>query len=294
MPLKILAEFPSNINNKNVLGSRNILNIDLPSLLSYRYNGHDFIQNQSVTRVFLGRMNITLLVPVHNEEDNIRPFYLAVNRAFEDTGLSYDILFVDDGSTDRSLGAIRELAGESPRVRFLAFDRNYGKTAALDAGFKNARGDIIVTIDCDLQYHPEDCLRLIKELDDPEVSAVFGARTNSASGFIKRLSSRIAQTARNAILGDIYRGSSLAAYRRDCLAGLTLYDGFEVFMPPLLWQRGFKSKEIPVPEHPRQRGISKHGIRNRLFQGFFGLLILRWMRRHRMRYQVTDRHDGTA
>ncbi len=198
----------------------------------------------------------------------------------------YELIFVNDGSSDNSLNVLKDIMRNDGHVRVISFDKNYGKTSALDAGFKNAKGEIILTIDCDLQYAPKDLIAIIKELENADNDAIFGRRTNRASGYIRNVCSRIAVFVRNIVLGENYQGCYLAGYKKGCLKNLILYRGFQDFIPSLLRLEGYHIKEIDVKEFPREYGRSKYGLRNRFLKGLFALLVVKWMKGNKLRYKI--------
>ncbi|MFA5388697.1 MAG: glycosyltransferase family 2 protein [Candidatus Omnitrophota bacterium] len=234
-------------------------------------------------------MDISIIIPVYNEEGNIALMFKKIKEAFFIFTKSYEIIFVNDGSSDNSLSVLKDISNGDSSVRVISFDKNYGQTAALDAGFKYAKGEIVLTIDADLQYDPEDLLRIIKELEDGGVDAVFGRRINRTSGFIKKISSITAIFIRNIILREDYQDSSMAGYRKRCLKGLVLYKELQVFIPALLRMEGCRIKEIEVKEYPRMRGNSKFGIANRVFNGICALFAVKWMKDNKVRYNIVEK-----
>ena len=174
-------------------------------------------------------------------------------------------------------------------VRIISFDKNYGQTAALYAGFKNSNGEIILTIDGDLQYDPKDLLRIIKELENNDVDMVLGRRITRASGLIRSFSAKIADFVRNVILDENYQDCALAGYRRRCFSNFKLYEGLQCFIPALLRLEGHNYKEIGVNEFPRMHGKSKYNnIIKRLFQGLFALFVVKWMKTNKLDYKIVE------
>jgi len=199
-----------------------------------------------------------------------------------------EFLFVDDGSRDGSLALLQGLAREDPCVRVLALDGNHGQSAAFDAGFRHARGEILVTMDADLQNDPADIPRLLPLLADADV--VNGVRVKRRDGFVKRVSSRIANGVRNWLTGESVTdvGCSLRAMRAGYVARLKLYDGMHRFLPTLLRMEGARLAEVPVSHRPRRHGESKYGIWNRLGPGLLDLLAVRWMQRRALRWSLRE------
>ena len=231
---------------------------------------------------------LSLVIPVYNERENLGPLHSELTAVMTSLPVAYEILFVDDGSTDGSAGVLRQMRAEDPRVRVLTFARNAGQSAAMDAGFKDARGDVVVTLDADLQNDPADIPRLIEALEGWD--AVVGVRRERQDNLVRRVSSRVANYVRNRLSDETITdtGCSLKAFRRAALSRLVLYDGLHRFLPTLLKMEGFRVREIPVGHRPRRHGDSKYGIGNRLLPSFMDLLAVRWMKRRKLRYEVKD------
>jgi len=233
-------------------------------------------------------LEVSLVIPVYNERDNLAPLHGEITEVLSAAGIRYEIVFVDDGSTDGSDGVLRGLRAADPRVRVLTFARNAGQSAAMDAGFKRAGGEVVVTLDADLQNDPADIPRLLAALAGWD--AVVGLRARRRDSLVRRVSSRVANYVRNRLSDETIAdtGCSLKAYRRAALRRLVLYDGMHRFLPTLLKMEGFRVKEIPVGHRPRRHGDSKYGIGNRLLPSFMDLLAVRWMKRRKLRYEVKD------
>ena len=235
-----------------------------------------------------GTVELSIVVPVYNERDNLAPLHAEVEAAMRGLGRPWEILFVDDGSTDGGDGVLRELRAEHPEVRVVTLARNAGQTAAMDAGFRRARGDVVVTLDADLQNDPADIPRVLRDLVG--VDAVVGVRHRRRDSLVRRISSRVANFVRNRLSDERIQdtGCSLKAYRREALGRLVLYDGMHRFLPTLLKMEGFRVRETAVGHRARRHGASKYGIRNRLLPSFQDLLAVRWMKRRKLRYEVKD------
>jgi dolichol-phosphate mannosyltransferase len=236
----------------------------------------------------LPAVDVSVVVPIYNEQDNIEPLYREIVPVLESLGGPFEIVLVDDGSTDDSRRRLRALRAADPRVRVVGLARNSGQTAALAAGFDAAVGEIVVTMDADLQNDPHDIPLLLSRLESHD--AAVGFRAERRDTWIRRLSSVIANRVRNALSGDdiIDTGCSLKAYRRDALAQVSLYNGMHRFLPTLLRMEGFHVCQVKVGHRPRLTGQSKYNIRNRLLPSFLDLLAVRWMKRRRLRYQATE------
>ncbi|HUG37466.1 MAG TPA: glycosyltransferase family 2 protein [Candidatus Limnocylindrales bacterium] len=241
-------------------------------------------------------VDVSIVVPVYNEEENLPLLWPEIREVMASTGLHYEVVFVDDGSQDRSAEILRGFREQDPRVRLVRLKSNAGETAATDAGFKTARGHVIVTMDADLQNDPHDIPRLLSHLDTWD--AVTGWRVNRGAGdtFMRRASSRIANRVRNALSEETIQdsGCTFRAFRRECLRELALYKGFHRFIPTLLRMRGFRVIEVPVNHRPRRFGQSKYGIGNRAVTAFKDLLVVRWMKDRRLRYEVAEDLGGEA
>jgi len=233
-------------------------------------------------------MDLSVVIPVYNEEDNLRPLWEELREVLEGTGRTYEVIFVDDGSTDRSFSILRELARGDPHIKVLKFKRNCGQTAAFDAGFRMARGEVVITMDADLQNDPKDIPRLLEKIG--EYDLVCGWRHRRQDPWLKRISSRIANFVRNKVSGDYIKdtGCSLKAFRRECVERLKLFEGMHRFFPTLARMEGFRVVEIKVNHRPRLFGKTKYNIRNRALRAFLDLLAVRWMKRRHLDYEVEE------
>jgi len=237
-------------------------------------------------------LDLSVVVPTFNEEGNLPLLWPELREVLDAAGLRYEIIFVDDGSEDRSAEIIREFHGQDPRVRLLRLKVNSGQTAATDAGFKAARGRCVVTMDADLQYDPGDIPGLLAHLE--RWDAVTGWRVRRDDAWTKRIASRVANGVRNALSEDDIRdsGCTFRAFRRECLRELVLYRGLHRFVPTLLRMRGYRVIEVPVKHRPRRFGRSKYGIWDRAGSALRDLLAVRWMKDRQLRYQVAEDLGG--
>lgn len=238
--------------------------------------------------------DLSVVIPVYNEEDNLPHLWPELRSVLESLGLSHEVIFVDDGSRDRSAEIIRGFRETDTSVRLVRLKANCGETAATDAGFKAARGRWVVTMDADLQNDPHDLPALLGHLE--RWDAVTGWRVRRADGdsFVRRGSSRLANRVRNAISDETIQdsGCTFRAFRRECLRTLVLYRGFHRFIPTLLRMRGYRVIEVPVNHRPRRFGQSKYGIMNRAFVAFADLLVVRWMKTRLLRYEIAEDVGG--
>ena len=239
-------------------------------------------------------IDLSVVVPVYNEEESLPPLWEELREVLNTLGLGYEAIFIDDGSRDRSAEIIRSFHEKDPRVRLLRLKANAGETAAMDAGFKAARGRVVISMDADLQNDPHDIPTMLGHLE--KWDAVTGWRVNRQAGdsLVRHISSRIANRVRNKVSDESIEDSACTfrAFRRECLRGLVLYRGFHRFIPTLLRMRGYRVLEIPVNHRPRRFGQSKYGIGNRLFVGIADLLVVRWMKGRLLRYEVAEDLGG--
>jgi len=228
---------------------------------------------------------LSVVVPVYNERDNLSPLTAQILKALTGQVRSFEIIYVDDGSTDGSGPLLDELARYYLEVRVFHFDRNYGQTSAFHAGFHQAGGELIATLDGDLQYDPADILTLLPLAEHYDL--VCGWRQDRHDTLVKRLSSRIANAIRNAVIHDGVHdtGCSLKVFRRRVVERIPLFEGMHRFFPALARLYGFTVTEVPVRHFPRAHGQSKYGIGNRIFKGLRDLLAVRWMQRRRLTYR---------
>ncbi len=235
-----------------------------------------------------GPLELSLVAPVYNELDNLGPLLERVRETFGGR-FRWELVLVDDGSTDGSTERIGALAEEEPRVRPVYFARNCGQTSAIAAGIRAASAPLIATLDADLQNDPADLPRMITALEDHD--AVVGYRVGRRDTFVRRASSRIANWIRNRLTGDSIRdtGCSLKVFRSEAIRSIPLFEGMHRFLPTLLRMHGYQVLEFPVSHHPRIHGTSKYGVRNRALRAFRDLLAVRWMRTRIVRPPIVER-----
>lgn len=238
--------------------------------------------------------DLSVVIPVHDEEASLPRLWPELREVLEGLGLDAEVIFVDDGSRDRSAEIVRALREADRRVRLVRLKANAGETAATDAGFRAARGRWVVTMDADLQNDPRDIPALLAHLD--RWDAACGWRVNRSAGdsLARRVSSSVANRVRNALSDETIHdsGCTFRAFRRECLRGLVLYRGFHRFVPTLLRLQGYRVVEVPVNHRPRRFGRSKYGVLNRVFGATVDLLVVRWMKRRRLRYEVAEDLGG--
>lgn len=228
---------------------------------------------------------LSVVLPIYNEEESIPVLLPRISAALDPLGKAYEVVCVNDGSSDGSLSLLREMAKQNPAIRIVNFKKNHGQTAAFDAGFHAAKGEVVVTMDADLQNDPADIPKLLEKMGEFDV--VCGWRHKRNDPWIRLVSSRIANGVRNWLSDETITdtGCSLKAFRREDLLKLKLYNGMHRFLPTLLKMEGCRVTEVKVGHFPRQYGTSKYGIGNRLFKGLYDLVAVRWMKKRQLKYK---------
>lgn len=222
------------------------------------------------------KIDVSVVVPVFNEEESLPPLYAALKRELDALGKSYEMVFCDDGSSDRSLAILEDMAAKDSAVKVVAFRRNFGQTAAMDAGFKFAAGDILIPIDADLQNDPKDFGRLLAEIDKG-YDVVKGWRLKRQDSYLtKTLPSRIANRIISRFTGVNLHdyGCTLTAYKREIMQNVNLYGEMHRFIPVYAHWAGGRVTEIPVTHHPRKFGQSKYTLK-KTFRVILDLLTVR-------------------
>jgi len=235
-----------------------------------------------------GSTRISVVVPVYNEEENLPVLLREIRETLDPLGQSYEVVFVDDGSRDRSLEVLKGLLPENPMVRVVVFEKNAGQTAAMDAGLRAARGEILVTLDADLQNDPHDIPLLLAEIGRFDV--VVGYRAIRQDSLVKRITSKVGNGVRNWLTRERIRdtGCSLKAFRREAVARLKLYKGMHRFLPTLCKMEGFTVTEVKVNHRPRVHGKTKYGVFDRLRATVPDVLAVRWMQSRVLGYRVKE------
>lgn len=235
-----------------------------------------------------GAPRYSLIVPVYNEAGNLESLLSETGRVMAGMGDAYEIVFVDDGSTDGSLSVLKSFVPGHPEVRILVFEKNAGQSAALAAGFRAARGDVFVTMDADLQNDPGDIPRLLKALERFDV--VVGWRWERRDNLVKRITSRVGNAVRNRLTHEDVAdtGCSLKAFHRDAARSIAFFDGMHRFLPTLCRMRGFSVTQVKVNHRPRVHGKTKYGVLDRLLVTVPDLFAVRWMQKRALRYKVRE------
>jgi dolichol-phosphate mannosyltransferase len=233
-------------------------------------------------------VDISIIVPVFNEEGNILPMVREVAKALDPEPRTYELVFVDDASTDSTWQKIQEANRLDSRVRGVGHERNCGQSAAVWSGIQASDGSIIATLDGDLQNDPADLPKLFAEL--AHVDFVCGMRTNRRDNWVRRVSSDIARWARRTALGGDFQdtGCGYRAFRRSAIAGIFPFNGWHRFLPILVHGGGVSTREIPIHHRPRAAGVSKYGVWDRLGRGIVDLFGVAWYQKRRLRPVKTN------
>ena len=235
---------------------------------------------------------ISVVIPIKDERDNIPLLASQLLKFFdmrpESAVAPFELILVDDGSTDGSETLLDELVMQSPAVRVIHLDDNHGQTAAFDAGFRQAKGELIATMDGDLQYDPNDFAKLLPLVN--QFDLVCGRRAARHDNMVRRWSSIIANHVRNWVVHDGISdtGCSLKIFRRAVVERIPLFKNMHRFFPALAQMYGFTVAEVPVQHFPRAHGVSKYGVGNRLFVGLYDLLAVRWMQKRCLNFTMRE------
>lgn len=227
---------------------------------------------------------ISVVIPLYNEEECVQELCRCLVEVLNAMHESYEILFVDDGSTDGSYARLLGIKKENDNIKIIKFRRNFGQTAAIHAGFDYAQGDIVATLDADLQNDPRDLPQMIKKLNDEDLDVVCGWRYQRMDKIHKKLLSRFANGLRRRLTGEAIHdsGCTLRVYRKESVRDLDLYGEMHRYLPALLVWRGFKVGEHKVAHHDRLHGQTKYNWR-RLTRGFFDLVVVAFWQRYSFR-----------
>lgn len=228
----------------------------------------------------------SVVIPLKNEEDNIVDLIEELEPVMHSLNQSWELICVDDGSTDRTLHILTEQLTQKPYLRVLAFKRNYGQSSGFDAGFKAAKGKFVITLDGDRQNDPADIPKLLKAIETCDLAC--GARVNRRDPWSKKITSLLANFVRRRICDDGVSdtGCSLKVYRTDALRKIKMYNGMHRFLPALFKIEGLRIIEVPVNHRERTKGKTKYNFFNRSFNTIADLAAVRWMRKRRLQYQI--------
>lgn len=225
---------------------------------------------------------LSILVPVYNEQANVIPMVREVQAAMADIDMDYELVFVDDCSTDATWEQIGKAQLIEPRVRGLRHTRNSGQSAAVWTGIQSTTSPLIATLDGDLQNNPADFPMMLEELESCDFVCGFRAERNDS--WLRRISSKVARKARKAALKVDFQdtGCAMRVFKRTALKGIFPFNGLHRFMPVLVHGAGARTKEVPVSHRPRVAGVSKYGLNNRLWRGIADLFAIAWYQKRRI------------
>jgi glycosyltransferase involved in cell wall biosynthesis len=224
------------------------------------------------------RMSLSIIIPVFNEEENIQHLVKGLKTAFAGIKTNYEVIFIDDGSTDNTLKVLKDIHKAGNNIKIIEFRRNFGQTAAISAGFDYSKGDVIITMDGDLQNDPEDVPLLLKKIDEG-YDIVSGWRADRKDPFFtKKLPSKISNWLASKLTGVKLHdfGCTLKAFRREVVEQINLYGEMHRYIPALASWMGISIAEVRVRHHPRQYGRSKYGIA-RLMRGMLDLITVKFL-----------------
>ena len=228
-------------------------------------------------------MDISIVIPTYNEEENVILLYKEIKAAMDGLKKEYEIIYVDDGSIDGTFSNLEKLNSKDHKVRIIKFRKNFGQTAAMDAGFKAAKGKIIIAMDADLQNDPADIPVLLRKMDEG-YDVVSGWRYRRNDPVSKKFISVIANAMRKTLTGEKIHdsGCSLKAYRKECFDDLNLYGEMHRFIPALLMWKGFKVGEVKVNHRPRKHGKTKYTL-SRVVKGALDMLVVLFWQKYSTR-----------
>ncbi|NOZ93732.1 MAG: glycosyltransferase family 2 protein [Acidobacteria bacterium] len=233
-------------------------------------------------------VELSIVVPLYNEVDNVDPLVERVEAAAVGFPGPWELLVVDDGSTDGSGERLDELAAAHPNLRPLHFVANSGQSAAMDAGFRHSRGRWVAFLDADLQTYPEDIPKLLETLRREEVDAVVGIRAERRDSWWRKLSSAFANGVRNRLTREdiVDTGCPLKVFRGDAIRSLCAFNGYHRFIPTLLKMEGYSVLQVPVRHTARAAGTSKYGTWDRAFRGLRDALGVRWLQDRHLHWRL--------
>ncbi|TDT67888.1 glycosyltransferase involved in cell wall biosynthesis [Hypnocyclicus thermotrophus] len=233
-------------------------------------------------------MEISVIIPVYNEKDNIKPMIEKVENALKKQFKNYEIIYVNDGSTDGSEEILNSIAKTNKNVKVFHFTENNGQTAALAAGFEKCNGDLVVTMDGDMQTDPEDIYVLLPYIKEYDV--VNGKRATREDGFSRKLASQLGNGIRNFITNDNITdtGCPLKLFKKEVVKKFQLFNGMHRFLPTLAKIYGHSVIEVPVRHYDRQFGTSKYKTWGRALRGLKDALAVRWMKSRVLMYKIKE------
>lgn len=223
---------------------------------------------------------ISIIIPAYNEEGSIPHIIESLELVMGNIGRDYEIVFIDDGSSDNTFNKLKVHQCKNPRIKIIKFRRNFGQSAALAAGFHHAKGDTIISMDADLQNDPADIPSLLNKLNE-DYDVVCGWRFNRKDQASKKIFSKIANFLRRSLTGEVIHdsGCTLRAYKKQAVSELDLYGEMHRYIPAMLLWKGFKIGEVKVHHHARQYGKTKYNWR-RILRGFLDLVVISFWQKY--------------
>jgi dolichol-phosphate mannosyltransferase len=233
---------------------------------------------------------LSVVAPAHNEAENLPPLIEQTSAALATLGQEWEMVIVDDASTDGTLPILREMRKKCSRLRVLSLPRRSGQTAALEAGLRHARGAFIAMLDADLQNDPADIPRMLEALSTQPCDLVNGWRADRRDPWLRLVSTRVANGVRNWLTREQIHDSAcgLKVFRRECIDRLKLFNGMHRFLPTLVKMEGYRVVELPVHHRPRVAGKAKYGVCNRVFKALRDCFAVRWMQQRVLRYECRE------
>jgi glycosyltransferase involved in cell wall biosynthesis len=255
-----------------------------------RVRGWAVTEDRMEKKSNLEKCPYSIIIPVYNEVGNIMPLYENILLGMEQISESFEVIFIDDGSNDGTKKELKKLVRLDKRFRYIFFNGCYGQSAALDCGFKEAKGEVIITMDGDLQVDARDLCKLLDKLDGSDL--VIGIRKNRDDGIKKRISSKWANKIRNLFLGENFLDSAcpLKVFKRKILNQLILFDGMHRFFPTLVKLQGYSVTQVEITHQQRFSGKSKYNFRNRIFKTTIDLLAVCWIKKRYLKYNLDQKH----
>ncbi len=234
---------------------------------------------------------ISIICPFYNEKPNLKVLFERLQASLQNLHESWEMIFVDDGSVDDGGEYLENLIAAQPAMRLVQLKKNSGLTAAFWAGFEESRGEVLVTLDSDLQNPPEEIPRLVDLIQKSGADIVTGVRQVRCDGWLKKLSSKIAHQIRRSVTKDTMKdvGCSLRIFKRETLSAFLPYKGMHRFFLVIAEAEGFKIEQVPVAHAPRAGGRSKYGFWNRLGGPLTDLFVVKWLLFRKVRYQTRSK-----
>ncbi len=229
-------------------------------------------------------VELSVVIPAYNEEESVVPCYREIKEALDPLGKSYEIIFVDDGSTDSTFKILQDLSKNDERLKVIKFRKNFGQSAALKAGFDHSKGEYIVSMDSDLQNDPHDIPAMLKNIESGEYDVISGWRFNRKDNFCKKIVSKFANILRNKFTSENIHdsGCTLKIYKKECTKDLELYGELHRYIPAMLFWKGYKIGEIKTNHRERLNGKTKYNW-HRIIKGFLDLLVITFWQKYSLR-----------